>query len=34
VAVFLERIGIIYAGLMIAAALRAVGESMKGMKKS
>jgi len=34
VAVFLERIGIIYAGPMIAAALGAVGESMKGMKKS
>jgi hypothetical protein len=34
VAVLLERIGIIFAGLMIAAALGAVGESMKGMKKS
>ena len=34
VAVFLERIGNIFTGLMVAAALHAVGESMKGMNKS
>ncbi len=34
VAVLLGLIGIVFTGLMVAAALRAVGESMKGMKKS
>ena len=34
VADLLGLIGIIFTGLMVAAALRAVGESMKGMKKS
>ena len=33
VAVFIERIGNIFTGLMVAAALHAAGESMKGMKK-
>ena len=33
-AVFLGLIGIIFTGMMVAAAIRAVGESMKDMKKS
>ena len=33
VAVFLERIGNIFTGLMVAAAIRAVEESMREMKK-
>jgi voltage-gated potassium channel len=33
VAVLLGLIGIIFTGMMVAAAIRAVGESMKGMKK-
>jgi hypothetical protein len=34
VAVLLGLIGVVFTGLMVAAALHAVGESMKGMKKS
>ena len=34
VAVLLGLIGVVFTGLMVAAALRAVGESMKGVKKS
>ena len=34
VAVLLGLIGIVFTGLMVAAAIRAVEESMKGMKKS
>ena len=34
VAVLLGLIGIVFTGLMVAAALRAVGQSMKGMRKS
>jgi voltage-gated potassium channel Kch len=33
-AVFLGLIGIIFTGMMVAAAIRAVGESMKGFNKS
>jgi hypothetical protein len=33
-AVFLGLIGIIFTGMMVAAAIRAVGESMKDMNKS
>ena len=33
-AILLGLIGIVFTGLMVAAALRAVGHSMKGMKKS
>ena len=32
VAVLLGLIGIVFTGLMVAAALRAVGQSMKGLK--
>ncbi len=33
-AVFLGLIGIIFTGMMVAAAIRAVGQSMKGINKS
>ena len=33
IAVLLGLIGIVFTGLMVAAALHAVGQSMKGMKK-
>ena len=34
IAVLLGLIGIVFTGLMVAAAIRAVGKSMKGVKKS